>query len=232
MLVARREPQLVSLANEIAETTGQRPIILPVDLSADDVVEKIAAKMIASGTEVQFVVNNAGFGLWGAADRLDIGEQIAMIDVNVRTLTHLSLRFVDSIARLKGGILNVSSVAGLFPGPGMSVYYATKAYSLSFTEALSYELAPRGIRVTVLCPGPVPTELHERAGIPFKGHVSWLSQPADRVALEAYEGLMSGKRMVIPGFANKLIAALIPRLPRAVAMSLTSSRAAIDKGPR
>ena len=88
-----------------------------------------------------------------------------MIDLNVRALTDLSLAFVDSLERRKGGILNVASVAGFLPGPGMAVYYATKAYVLSFSEALHRELKPKGVRVTVLCPGPVPTEFQARAGI-------------------------------------------------------------------
>ena len=106
----------------------------------------------AAGLEVQFLVNNAGFGLMGAATKLDRGEQLAMVDLNARALTELSLRFVDSMTRHKGGILNVASVASFMPGPGMAVYHATKAYVLSFSEALHQELKPRGVRVTALCP--------------------------------------------------------------------------------
>ena len=100
------------------------------------------------------MVNNAGFGLLGPAASLDRAEQLAMVDLNVRALTELSLAFVDSLKRRNGGILNVGSVAGFLPGPGMAVYYATKAYVLSFSEALHQELKARGVRVTVLCPGP------------------------------------------------------------------------------
>ena len=115
------------------------------------------------------MVNNAGFGLVGLAGARDRAEQLAMIDVNVRALTELSLAFVDSLARHRGGMLNVGSMAGFLPGPGMAVYYATKAYVLSFSEALHSELKARGVRVTVLCPGPVPTEFaaarrRQRAG--------------------------------------------------------------------
>ena len=120
--------------------------------------------MTAQGAEPQFVVNNAGFGLVGLAASLDRDEQLQMIDLNVRALTELSLAFVDSLARNRGGLLNVGSMAGFLPGPGMAVYYATKAYVLSFSEALHSELKPRGIRVAVLCPGPVPTEFAARAG--------------------------------------------------------------------
>ena len=106
------------------------------------------------GVEPEIVVNNAGFGLLGPAASLDRAEQLAMIDLNVRALTELSLAWIDSLKRRKGGILNVGSVAGFLPGPGMAVYYATKAYVLSFSQALHQELKPLGVRVTVLCPGP------------------------------------------------------------------------------
>ena len=104
-------------------------------------------------------------GLLGQAHALDRADQLAMIDLNCRSLTDLSLRFVDSLARHRGGILNVASISGFIPGPGMSVYNATKAYVISFSEGLRRELRPKGIRVTALCPGPVPTEFQARAGI-------------------------------------------------------------------
>ena len=108
-----------------------------------------------------------------------------MIDLNIGVLTELSLAFVDTLGRLRGGILNVSSVAAFLPGPGMAVYYATKAYVLSFSEALNHELMRRGVRVTVLCPGPVPTEFQSRAGIPrvpFPNHRERMSRRAEPLA--------------------------------------------------
>ncbi len=125
------------------------------------------------------MVNNAGFGLLGEAAELDRARQLAMIDLNIRALTDLSLRWLDSIKRHRGGILNVASIAGFLPGPGMAVYHATKAYVLSFTEALHEELKADGVRVCALCPGPVETEFFERAGLPdelFPG----LPQPLGR----------------------------------------------------
>ena len=105
-----------------------------------------------------------------------------MIDLNVRALTDFSLAFLDSLERRKGGILNVASIAGFLPGPGMAVYYATKAYVISFSEALHQELKPRGVRVTVLCPGPVPTEFQARAGISREVFPPLLTRSAERVA--------------------------------------------------
>src|SRR5664279_3107294 len=164
-LVARREDRLHALADEIAATGAPKPIVIVADLVQPGVAQHIGAVLTAQGAEPQYVVNNAGFGLIGVASSRDRDEQLSMIDLNMRVLTELSLAFVPSLERHKGGILNVGSVAGFLPGPGMAVYYATKAYVLSFSESLHTELKRRGVRVTVLCPGPVPTEFAARAGI-------------------------------------------------------------------
>jgi short-subunit dehydrogenase len=156
--VARRERELGALADTIAATGRPRPTVLPADLERPEAIEEIGAALQAQGLEPDVVVNNAGFGLYGTFGTLDRAGQRAMIEVNVRALSELSLAFIDSIARHRGGILNVSSIVAYLPGPGMAVYYATKAYVLSFSEALHCELKPRGVRVTALCPGPVPTE--------------------------------------------------------------------------
>jgi len=213
-LVARREPELHALADAIAKAGHGRPHVIPIDLGRVDSPARIGHELLARGLEPAVLVNNAGFGLLGDVAALDRGEQLAMIDLNVRTLTDLSLRWIDSIGRHRGGLLNVASVAGFFPGPGMAVYYATKAFVLSFTEALHSELKPRGIRVTVLCPGPVPTEFQARAGIGKLMGGGFLGRSAERVAREGYEGLLRGHRLVVPGFGNKLVT-LLPRfLPR------------------
>src|SRR5580692_2661620 len=140
-LVARRADRLAALAGEIAAAGGAAPIVIAVDLEQPDAGDRIAAALAAAGVEVDYVVNNAGFGLFGRAIELDRAGQLGIIDVNIRALTDLSLRFSESLIRHRGGILNVSSVAGFLPGPGMAAYYASKAYVLSFTEALRQELA-------------------------------------------------------------------------------------------
>jgi hypothetical protein len=214
-LLARRALQLTQLADAIESAGGKRPHILAIDLARADASTRIDDEMHGRDLEPQYVVNNAGFGLLGPAAELNRSEQLAMVDLNVRVLTDLSLRFVDSLARQRGGILNVASVASFMPGPGMAVYHATKAYVLSFSEALHKELAPRGVRVTVLCPGPVVTEFQARAGIPESYFPRFLARSAERVAREGYNGLMRGKRLVVPGTENK-IAIFLPRLlPRA-----------------
>jgi uncharacterized protein len=224
VLIARRESKLDALADEIAAQGRPRPLVLAIDLAQPDAGARIKTELAAHGLEPEYIVNNAGFGLVGEAAQLDHAEQLAMIDLNIRSLTELSLAFADALARLRGGLLNVSSVAGFIPGPGMAVYYASKAYVLSFTEALHHELARRGVRVTVLCPGPVPTEFQARAGIPripfprtgmprVVGSNA-LTCTAEEVAEAGYEGLMRGQRVVVPGLANKAVTSIARLLPR------------------
>jgi short-subunit dehydrogenase len=187
--------------------------------------------LAAHGLEPEYVVNNAGFGLLGRAAALDRVEQLAMIDVNVRALTALSLAFIDSLKRRRGGLLNVASLAGFLPGPGMAVYYGTKAYVLSFSEALHQELAPEGVRVTVLCPGPVATEFQARAGVDPES-VTWpLDVPAARVAEEAYVALIAGRRLVVPGLANKAVSLMSRFVPRSLLLAYVDSRQRRRGGP-
>ncbi|MGH6789541.1 MAG: SDR family NAD(P)-dependent oxidoreductase [Pseudolabrys sp.] len=226
-LVARREDRLRALADAIAASGAKRPLVIAADLARPDCARTVGAALSAAGAEPQYVVNNAGFGLVGQAATRDRGEQLEMIDLNMRALTDLSLAFVDSLARHRGGILNVGSMAGFLPGPGMAVYYATKAFVLSFSEALHGELAPRGVRVTVVCPGPVPTEFAARAGIK-SGSLApgMLTRSAEQVAEAGYRGLMRGQRMVIPGLANKAITLLIRLAPRGLALKVIAARQA------
>jgi len=225
VLVARREQRLQALAAEIAAGGGPQPLVLPIDLALPNAAAWIGKALATRGLEPEYVVNNAGFGLVGRAADLDHAEQLAMIDLNARTLTELSLAFVDSLERRRGGVLNVASVAGFFPGPRSAVYYASKAFVLSFSEALHVELKPLGIRVTCLCPGPVASEFQARAGI-AKAKPPWpLAVSAELVAAAGYEGLMLGRRLVVPGWANKLVASLVPRLvPHALLLARLERR--------
>lgn len=223
-LTARRVERLNALADEIEAMGQPRPLVISADLMLSGATQNIADALNAAGVEPQYVVNNAGFGLVGQAAGLDRAEQLQIIDVNVRALTELSLAFVDSIARHDGGILNVGSVAGFLPGPGSAVYYASKAYVLSFSEALYAELKERGVRVTVLCPGPVPTEFAERAGVKSKIAPGLLVQTAAEVAEAGYRGFMEGHRVVVPGFANRIVMVLARILPRRIVLGLVGRR--------
>jgi uncharacterized protein len=214
VLVARREQRLREVADRIAAAGHPRPHVLPIDLARGGAAKQISAEMAALNVEPQYVVNNAGFGLLGAAAELDSAEQLAMIDLNIRLLAELSLAYVDSLSRHRGGILNVASVASFLPGPGMAVYYASKAFVLSFSESLHQELRDQGIRVTVLCPGVVPTEFQARAGMKsIPGSKLIRMMPAD-VAAAGYAALMRGQRVVVPGIANKFLTFLPRVLPR------------------
>jgi short-subunit dehydrogenase len=213
-MVARRSDRLEALAAEIVAKGSRAPVVIPYDLEQADAGDKIAAALAAAGVEVEFVVNNAGFGMFGRAVELDRNEQLGMIAVNIRTLTDLSLRFADQLIRNRGGILNVASIAGFLPGPGMAVYYASKAYVLSFTEALHGELGPRGVRVTALCPGPVPSEFQTRAGFEPGLDSAVLNVSSKKVAEEAYRGLMANKRAVLPGIGIKIVPFMLRFFPR------------------
>jgi short-subunit dehydrogenase len=221
-LTARRADRLEALASELAARGGKRPIVIACDLQQEDAGDKIAAALAAEGVELENLVNNAGFGVFGDAIERDRAEQVGIVDVNVRALTDLSLRFADQLIKNKGGLLNVGSVAGFLPGPGMAVYYASKAYVISFTEALRAELAPRGVRVTVLCPGPVPTEFQGRAGVGTGHNTAVLDVSAAEVARQAYRGLMANKRAVLPGLGIKIVPFALRFFPRGFILSATS----------
>jgi uncharacterized protein len=226
VLTARREAELAALADEIAGTGHKRPTVLALDLGQRDAVARIAAELKSRDLEPATLVNNAGFGLAGPSATLDRGEQLAMIDVNVRALTELSLTFVESLVRHRGGILNVASIVSFMPGPGMAVYYASKAYVLSFSEALHSELSRRGVRVTALCPGPVATGFQSRAGISASagGEASIVAIPARRVAEIGYDALVRGKRVAIAGFGNSIIVFFMRYLPHAILLPMLKAR--------
>jgi short-subunit dehydrogenase len=218
-LVARRADRLIKLANEIAVAGRAAPIVIACDLEQPDAGDRIEDALKAAGADVEYVVNNAGFGLYGRAVEVDRAQLLDIIAVNIRALTELSLRFSDSLIRRRGGILNVGSIAGFLPGPGMAVYYASKAYVVSFTEALRNELAPHGVRVTVLCPGPVLTEFQARAGFSAGLDSSLLGVSAAEVARQAYQGLMANQRAVFPGIGIKVMPFLLRLFPRGFILS-------------
>jgi short-subunit dehydrogenase len=224
VLVARREEELSRLADSIAAGGRPRPHVIAADLGTPEGIAGVADALADKGLEPSILVNNAGFGLMGAAAALDPTRQLAMIDLNNRALTDLSLRFLPGIVRRKGGILNVASIAGFLPGPGMAVYHATKAYVVSLSEALHAELKSDGVRVCALCPGPVPTGFNARAGLPDDYFPGLLGRPADLVAREGYAGFMGGRRLVVPGAPNRALT-LLPRLvPRALVLAYMSWR--------
>jgi len=224
VLVARREAQLIALADEIAAAGHARPVVIAIDLAAPGATARLADELATRALEPAFVVNNAGFGMLGEAAMLNRAEQLAMIDLNVRVLTELSLRWLESVKCHRGGILNVASLAGFLPGHGMAVYHASKAYVISFTEALHAELKASGVKVCALCPGPVMTGFYARAGLPREYFPGYALRTPERVAREGFEGLMAGRRVVVPGRPNRIISLLPRLLPRRLALAMSRRR--------
>jgi uncharacterized protein len=219
VLVARRADRLDQLACEIAASGKPKPTIIALDLTAPGACDRIAETLKDMDVEVETVVNNAGYGLFGEAIDLDRAQQLAMVNLNVSVLTDLTLRFADSIVRNRGGILNVASIASFLPGPRMAVYYATKAYVLSFTEAMRGELGPKGVRVTALCPGTVPTEFQDVAGFKPGLDSAVLNLSAAAVARAGYRGLTSNKRLVLPGVGVRMIPFMLRFAPRSLVLA-------------
>ena len=218
-LTARRADRLNRLAGEIVAAGGAQPIVIACDLEQADACDTIEGALATAGVEVEYLINNAGFGVFGRAVKRDRNDQLGMIAVNIRALTDLTLRFADQLIRNRGGILNLGSIAGFLPGPGMAVYYASKAYVLSFSEAMRRELAPQGVRVTVVCPGPVLTEFQIRAGFSPGVDSAILNVPAAEVARQGYEGLMANKRAVLPGLGIKMVPFLLRLFPRSFVLA-------------
>lgn len=220
VLVARREAELNDVADGIAAQGHERPHVIALDLTLPDAGDRLERVLREAGLEPEIVVNNAGFGMLGPAAKLDRAQQLAMVDLNVRIATDLALRFADSLARRKGGILNVASVLGFLPGPGMAVYHATKAYLVSFSLALHQEMKAKGIRVTVLCPGPIETGFAVR---PVGYFARRLTRPLEHVVRHGMAGFLAGEPVVVPGRDNKVLTVLARLLPRWLTLSMVGN---------
>ncbi len=225
-LTGRRADRLEALADEIAAAGRPRPLVLPCDLAPADAPGRLAEALTEADGAVEMLVNNAGFGLNGAFDALPREEQLAMVDLNVRALVALTHLFLPDVRAARGGVLNVASIAGFAPGPHMAVYYATKAFVLSFSQALHEELRPHGVRVTALCPGPVPTGFQSRAGIAESVAGSAAALSARATAEAGYAGFRDGRRVVTPGSVNKGLAMALACMPRRFLLPRLAARQA------
>jgi len=173
--------------------------------------------------EIDMVVNNAGFGAVGPFSELDYKRQVDMIKLNITALTSLTRLFIPRmVERNSGGILNVGSLAGFQPGPYATIYYATKAFVLSFTEGLKEELKNTNIKITCLAPGPTNTEFGEVSGLDKSFLFKFGTMGAKEVALQGYNGFLNGETVVIPGFSNKLLPLLVRLSPRFLVRSITA----------
>jgi len=219
VLVARREDRLRALADELGNAR-----VISIDLSAPDAAERLMADLDVVGETVELLINNAGFGQIGRFATLDGKRQREMIDLNVGTLTDICRAVAPRmIERKSGGILNVASTAAFQPGPNMAVYFATKAYVLSFTEALHEELKPHGVHVTALCPGPTRTEFGDVAGFGGNGMFDRIAMTAPFVVAAGLAGLGKNKAVVVPGAINKIGAASTRFAPRSIVRKIAGA---------
>jgi len=221
ILVARRRPELEQLADELRRIHATESHVIPCDLADPESPQSLFDAVGERGLQVDILVNNAGFGQHGPFADISIERQLAMIRVNVSALVHLTHLFLRPMqARNKGAILNVGSTASFQPGPNCAVYYATKAFVLSFSEAISRELRGSGVRVTCLCPGPTRTGFGDDSGMHDTPVFRLNAMSVETVAAAAHRGLRRGKRLVMPGLLNNLLAASVRFTPRAVILDV------------
>ncbi len=219
VLAARRKDRLETLAKELGNARA-----VATDLSKANAEAKLMADLEAAGEQVEILVNNAGFGLIGRFAELDAKRERQMIDLNVGALMDLCRTVAPGmIERKAGAILNVASTAAFQPGPKMAVYFATKAFVLSFTEALHEELKPHGIKVSCLCPGPTRTEFGEVAGFGGNGAFDTVAMEAGEVVEAGLKGMDRNRAVVVPGWVNKIGAVSTRFAPRSVVRKIAGA---------
>ncbi|WP_413468480.1 SDR family NAD(P)-dependent oxidoreductase [Mesorhizobium muleiense] len=221
VLVARSPEGLAAAASEVREAGGEA-FTLELDLVAGDAPTRLEGFLSAHGLVCDVLVNSAGYGLRGAATALPVDGQLGIIDLNIHSLTELTLHFLPGmVARRQGGVLNLSSVAGFLPGPYMALYFASKGFVRFFSEALHQELRRTGVTVTCVAPGPVSTEFLARSGANQTVLFNVLPKvDAEYVAERAWRGFRSGRRLVVPGISAKLAALAASLLPSAALLPL------------
>ena len=225
VLVARSEGKLQTLAEELQPRGRIRAHVIASDLSAAGAARAVVERVAALGIEIDVLANNAGYGVYGAFLETSLDAELAMIQVNIVALTELTKRLLPAmVARKRGRILNVASTAAFLPGPLMAVYYATKAYVLSFSEAIANELDGTGVTVTALCPGPTASGFQAAANLEESKLVAGKTLPSSReVARAGYDALMRGTRVFVPGLTNKVTVQLPRIFPRSVITKVVRS---------
>jgi short-subunit dehydrogenase len=231
VLVARTADKLRQLASELERAHGTRSLVLATDLTDPGAPAYILDQTTRAGIAIDVLVNNAGFGQYGLFAENDLEECLRQIQLNVTTLTHLTRLYLpEMLERKSGRVLNVASTAAFQPGPLMAVYFATKAYVLHFSEALSNELHGTGVTVTCLCPGATATEFHKRANATGMRFLRMGSMNARTVAEDGYRALMAGRPVVISGFKNWLVAQSVRFAPRRIVTAIARATQERDDG--
>jgi short-subunit dehydrogenase len=217
VLVARKGNALQELAAQLRQRYKTQSEVLPADLAEPGTPARIFDHLQNNGTKVDVLVNNAGFGAHGQFADLSLERQLAIVQVNVTALVHLTRLFLPGmIQRKSGGVLNVASTAGFQPGPGMAIYYATKAFVLSFSEAITEEVKSSGLVITALCPGPTATNFVEAANAEFSRGFMKSTMSAETVALIGHRAFRNKRAVAITGLRNQLLAFSVRLTPRVI----------------
>ncbi|WP_309084666.1 SDR family NAD(P)-dependent oxidoreductase [Chelativorans sp.] len=221
VLIGRSSDGLDEAAREVAEAGGE-PFTLALDLLERDAPGRLESFLIENGLVCEVLVNSAGYGLRGAAVALPLEEQLGIVDLNIRALSELTLRFLPGMAaRRRGGVINFSSIAGFVPGPYMTLYYASKAFVGSFSQALYQEFRRAGVTVTCVAPGPVRTDFLEASKAAHAALFRLLpTAEAEMVAERAWRGFRARRRLVVPGFSAKLAVVAARLLPASLLLPL------------
>jgi short-subunit dehydrogenase len=225
VLVARDAERLNRLADELRKSGSPHVRVLPTDLSKPDACPRLAESLTREKIDIDILINNAGFGVHGPFARVDLQKQLDLLQVNITALTHLTgLLLPGMIQRRRGRVMNVASVAAFVPGPYLATYFASKAYVVSFSLALSYECRGTGVTVTAVCPGPTQTEFFTRAGISSAALTSGHMMSAESVARIGYKAMLKGKPLNVTGWTNKLLAQSTRLAPRMLAARAVGGR--------
>jgi uncharacterized protein len=229
-LVARRRERLEALAAELSSAHGVKVHVLVEDLADPAAPSRISQEVQRRSLTIEYLVNNAGLGATGVFVQGDAPKQLEMVQVNVVALVGLTRAFLpDMVRRGHGRILNIGSTAGFQPGPFMAVYYASKAFVNSFSEALWYELKGTGVTATLSCPGPTATEFSAAAGNDSSRLFKLGAMSAAEVASEGYRAMLKGRPLVVHGFKNKVLASSVRFSPRSIVREVAAT---LNRPPR
>jgi short-subunit dehydrogenase len=224
VLIARHQGTLEQVAADLGQNYRVPVHIIDVDLSEVDAPQRVFDRVREMGVHVDVLVNNAGYGLYGPFAQTDRADELKMIDLNIRALTDLTKLFLPAMLQQRsGGIMNVASTAAFQPGPLMAVYYASKAYVLSFTEALANELQGSGVTASAFCPGPTATKFQERANMKGSKLLRMGLMDVKQAVDVGYNGFKQRTTIVIPGSQNRFLVNLIRFLPRRWVTSIVRS---------
>jgi uncharacterized protein len=231
VIAARSQSALDAVARELTSAHAVSVRAVQVDLVSPAGPRSLMEEIAAAGMSVDVLVNNAGFGLYGPFATTPLADELRMIDLNIAALVTLTKRCLPGmIDRRRGRVLNVASTAAFLPGPNMAVYYATKAFVLSFSEAIADELRSTKVTVTALCPGPTTSGFQQAARMEQSRLVQSAMMRAADVAEAGYRGMMAGRTVVIPGATNRMVPVLVRLLPRRLTTIVSRRAAEAEKG--